>query len=338
MDSTSYLIVVHSKTCSFPGKIVFFSFRMRNFSLSVPQNACASFKNMDLSLLKLLFWPFWKLLKAFFSRICLYFQFLIACLSFLTFAVEPTLPQNRLQLAFTLVLTTVAFKFVVNQSLPRISYLTYLVFFHAFYEFFSCRFLVSFCFAFATCKRSLGQGNVFTPVCHSVQGGEGVGFPAWITGHMTRGRGLHPEEGGLHPGRGGLHPGEVGLHLGDRGSASRVRGVCIHWGHHSSRSGIFRELQLPKCDFFSTFCRKLHENERIWTPGARPWHPPWIRQWGGQISPARTRKVGGTYPTGIFPCLISSLTVRADFFEVPLSLFILLISLSCWYCAQLRIR
>ena len=30
------------------------------------------------------------------------------------------------------------------------------------------------------------------------------------------------------------------------------------------------------------FCRKLHENERIWTPrgGARvPGAPPWIRQW-----------------------------------------------------------
>ena len=25
---------------------------------------------------------------------------------------------------------------------------------------------------------------------------------------------------------------------------------------------------------FLFFCRKLHENERIWTPrGARPWHP-----------------------------------------------------------------
>ena len=62
------------------------------------------------------FWWFW-----------LYFQFLIACLSFLTFAVSTTLPQNRLQLAFTLILTNVAFKFVVNQSLPRIPYLTYLV-------------------------------------------------------------------------------------------------------------------------------------------------------------------------------------------------------------------
>ncbi|KAK2149929.1 hypothetical protein LSH36_430g00057 [Paralvinella palmiformis] len=33
---------------------------------------------------------------------------------------------NRLQLAFTLMLTNVAFKFVITQSLPRISYLTYL--------------------------------------------------------------------------------------------------------------------------------------------------------------------------------------------------------------------
>ena len=32
------------------------------------------------------------------------------------------------------------------------------------------------------------------------------------------------------------------------------------------------------CYYFSNFCRKLHENERIWTPGggggARPWPPP----------------------------------------------------------------
>jgi hypothetical protein len=54
-------------------------------------------------------------------------QFLICCLVFVTFAVERSLPQNRLQLSFTLVLTSVAFKFVVNQSLPKISYLTYLV-------------------------------------------------------------------------------------------------------------------------------------------------------------------------------------------------------------------
>ena len=38
-------------------------------------------------------------------------------------------------------------------------------------------------------KLSLGQGNVLTRVCHSVHRW-GVGFPACITGHMTRG--LHP--------------------------------------------------------------------------------------------------------------------------------------------------
>ena len=58
---------------------------------------------------------------------CLFFQFFISALSFATFAVSPELPQNRLQLSFTLLLTSVAFKFVINQSLPKISYLTYMV-------------------------------------------------------------------------------------------------------------------------------------------------------------------------------------------------------------------
>ena len=34
-------------------------------------------------------------------------------------------------------------------------------------------------------KQSLGQGNVFTPVCHSLH--MGIGFPACITSHMARG-------------------------------------------------------------------------------------------------------------------------------------------------------
>jgi hypothetical protein len=55
------------------------------------------------------------------------FQLLICSLSFATFSVDKSLPQSRLQLSFTLMLTSVAFKSVVNQSLPRISYLTYMV-------------------------------------------------------------------------------------------------------------------------------------------------------------------------------------------------------------------
>jgi len=50
----------------------------------------------------------------------------ISCLAFATFSVQPKYVHNRLQLSFTLLLTSVAFKFVVNQSLPKISYLTYL--------------------------------------------------------------------------------------------------------------------------------------------------------------------------------------------------------------------
>ena len=52
-------------------------------------------------------------------------------------------------------------------------------------------------------KRSLGQGNVSTPVCHLFTGE--VGFPACITGHITRG-GL--PLGGLHP-RGLADPSEI---------------------------------------------------------------------------------------------------------------------------------
>ncbi|KAF7262494.1 hypothetical protein EG68_00250 [Paragonimus skrjabini miyazakii] len=54
-------------------------------------------------------------------------MFFITGLSFATFAVPPERPENRLQLSFTLFLTSVAFKFVINQSLPKISYLTYMV-------------------------------------------------------------------------------------------------------------------------------------------------------------------------------------------------------------------
>ena len=35
----------------------------------------------------------------------------------------------------------------------------------------------------------LGDGNVFTPVCHSVH--SGVGFPACITAHMTSIQGVY---------------------------------------------------------------------------------------------------------------------------------------------------
>jgi len=45
-------------------------------------------------------------------------------MTFSTFSVDYRKRENRLQLTFILLLTTVTFKFAVNSSLPRISYLT----------------------------------------------------------------------------------------------------------------------------------------------------------------------------------------------------------------------
>ncbi|XP_060608435.1 gamma-aminobutyric acid receptor subunit rho-1-like isoform X2 [Ruditapes philippinarum] len=51
---------------------------------------------------------------------------MISTLSLTTFAVDKSLIQNRLQLAFIITLTGVTFKMVSNQSLPKIPYLTHL--------------------------------------------------------------------------------------------------------------------------------------------------------------------------------------------------------------------
>ena len=53
-------------------------------------------------------------------------QLLVMVLSFLIMNVDPSGPQ-RLSNTITLFLTMVAFKLVIKQSLPTISYLTYLV-------------------------------------------------------------------------------------------------------------------------------------------------------------------------------------------------------------------
>lgn len=52
--------------------------------------------------------------------------FFICTMTFTTFAVTYTATPNRLQLSFILLLTNITFKFTVCQSLPKISYLTYL--------------------------------------------------------------------------------------------------------------------------------------------------------------------------------------------------------------------
>ena len=81
---------------------------------------------------------------------------------------------------------------------------------------------------FTARKRSLGQGNVFTPVCLSVHIGEGSWLPS-----------IHWEgEGGLYPGGGGSSfRGKGDLHSGGGQSASMGRGVCIQGGVRGSVSG-----------------------------------------------------------------------------------------------------
>ena len=48
-------------------------------------------------------------------------------LTFCSFSVDISSPEDRLSVTLTLLLTSVAFKFVVSQSLPNVSYLTCLV-------------------------------------------------------------------------------------------------------------------------------------------------------------------------------------------------------------------
>lgn len=50
--------------------------------------------------------------------------FLITVAALTVFAVDCKLPQNRLQITCTVLLTSVSFKWVINRSLPTVSYLT----------------------------------------------------------------------------------------------------------------------------------------------------------------------------------------------------------------------
>ena len=92
-------------------------------------------------------------------------------------------------------------------------------------------------------KRSLGQGNVFTPVCHSVHGGR----RGWLPSMHHRSHDQHP--GGVLPTE------EWSVYKG---------GFCLRGGLPTSRGGEGGVGQIPP--------------------------------------PPRTRKVGGTYPTGMLSC------------------------------------
>lgn len=59
-------------------------------------------------------------------KYCFWFQLLIISLTFAAFTIDYS-TADRITVTITLFLTAVAFKLVVKQSLPTISYLTYLV-------------------------------------------------------------------------------------------------------------------------------------------------------------------------------------------------------------------
>ena len=125
----------------------------------------------------------------------------------------------------------------------------------------------------------LRQGNVFTPVCHSVQGGSLSRVSLCPGGSLSR-WGVSFQMGGLCPGgslrenppppiwqqAGGTHP--TGMHscigffpLYPSGGSK----ISPRWGVPTLPGG-----GTPTYDF-AKFSQKLHEIERIWTAGgARP--------------------------------------------------------------------
>jgi len=52
--------------------------------------------------------------------------FILMGLALTIFSIPPTAGNNRLQTSFVLLLSTISFKWVINRSLPAVSYLTYL--------------------------------------------------------------------------------------------------------------------------------------------------------------------------------------------------------------------
>jgi hypothetical protein len=58
----------------------------------------------------------------FFNAISLIFLITVSALT--VFSISYDLPQNRLQVTYTILLASISFKWVINRSLPPVSYLT----------------------------------------------------------------------------------------------------------------------------------------------------------------------------------------------------------------------
>lgn len=95
--------------------------------------------------------------------------FLILGLSFTSFSVEADAPADRLSVTVTLLLTAVAFKFVVSSSLPTISYLTLLDKYVLWSLIFQCLMVVQNAVAVIFQKRNIS--DIFDYACMGVLGG-----------------------------------------------------------------------------------------------------------------------------------------------------------------------
>ena len=117
--------------------------------------------------------------------------------------------------------------------------------------------VLSIYFIFTARKRSLGQGNIFTPVCHSVHGGRawlwGVcmisGGCAWLPGggsvwllggmHGCQGEGMHGCWGGMSGCLGGAWL--LGGMCGCLGGHAWLQGCVVVGGMHRIRRDTVNE-------------------------------------------------------------------------------------------------
>ena len=82
--------------------------------------------------------------------------FLITSCSLSIFSINHKLPQNRLATSFTILLSSVSFKWVINRSLPTISYMTSL----DRYAMFSMIFIVACCIWHSIIGSSILPGDL----------------------------------------------------------------------------------------------------------------------------------------------------------------------------------
>ena len=113
-----------------------------------------------------------------------------------------------------------------------------------------------------TRKRSLGQGNIFTPVCHSVHRGEYLGRNPPGQVHPPAGttpRQVHPPGPGTPP-RPGTPPGQVPPGPGYTPPDQVHPPGAVHAGRYGQQAGGTHPTGMHSCYFFA---RAYYENDNM---------------------------------------------------------------------------